>query len=1069
MKKKLLLFLALLPLLASGQYVINLDPSSLGSLNYLLDSVQNWIWVSSDNTTGIETGTYIYPYTTIADGLAASVAGTMVIVVTPQDGSAYAITDALVIPYNNIVLTGQGGSTIIDGDGLATGEHAISITGKTGCAIMNMSIQTEDGGGKTSHCIFLDNGANTTLIQNVTILDSDDDGIHIEGTNTTDITIKDCNILDVDGDGIFVDMDASNTMTRMNILGNTVQSAGGVGISIRDYQYGNCNDNTVSGSTSHGVLLALGVYNTINDNVITGNGAEGIQLNGSTDNTVSGNTATGNTNVGIEFTGASHRNTASGNTCRTNQYGIYFESSDYCTASDNVTEGNSASGIFVDDSPYASVTGNVSTNDDSGEGGGGIVVMGCSHVTVTGNTASASTYNGIYLYAASYCTVTGNVFSGNTLDGIYLSDACTYNILSSNECYGNTGDGIELAAAAEVGNIVTLNKLLGNGEDALEDNGAGTMLMHDNTAGTWDFSTARLTTAVTDADGGSNGLFVNNTFTKVGVIAHKAIQSDLIYTPASAGTACPIAVVGKVSLNGDLTAANSYPGLGWGVQGQIHMVTGSTIDGSTFGSPGAVYAGLRGVVTDAGTSTYTKGNLAGLYSEIQMGQANANDGANFNIYGAWIRNQGVATSTDMAAGLFINANPAFPNTILKGIDIEDNSTVTGIDIGITSSGTAFNAVNDIVTTADVYGDSADFDAVIIADLATANTTVLSPTSTGQVDTLETTDLATAAVTVTGLWTFDNIVIDSADIDTADIDYAVIDYVSIDNAVIDSAEIDTLDVNYIGVNSMLTVADTITITGAGTLGLHETTTPTALADYGKIYTKSDNELYFQDGGGTEHVVDLSASDYGEMGNVYGSSATEVLHSANEWHAMFHANITGSVPHLNSGFSFVAGKEGSGTTTTAGGGDSINIADAAHGLLDGDIVTVQSDSHDDTMAVVNVIDAGNFRIKLVYAADEAITWQMGSYLLVGTTGVYRGMWKTAFSQSLNNTQTTAMTPFVNLVMSTKATGIRLLTNNTDSGSMVGNGIMSFTAGDRIWFAAQTTAAQTLTHLVYNVSIH
>ena len=38
-----------------------------------------------------------------------------------------------------------------------------------------------------------------------------------------------------------------------------------------------------------------------------------------------------------------------------------------------------------------------------------------------------------------------------------------------------------------------------------------------------------------------------------------------------------------------------------------------------------------------------------------------------------------------------------------------------------------------------------------------------------------------------------------------------------------------------------------------LTLSETTTPTAVADFGKVYTKSDNKLYFQDGAGTEHTV------------------------------------------------------------------------------------------------------------------------------------------------------------------------------------------------------------------------
>jgi len=36
-------------------------------------------------------------------------------------------------------------------------------------------------------------------------------------------------------------------------------------------------------------------------------------------------------------------------------------------------------------------------------------------------------------------------------------------------------------------------------------------------------------------------------------------------------------------------------------------------------------------------------------------------------------------------------------------------------------------------------------------------------------------------------------------------------------------------------------------------LDEITTPTAVADHGKVYTKNDNKLYFQDGAGAEHEI------------------------------------------------------------------------------------------------------------------------------------------------------------------------------------------------------------------------
>lgn len=36
-------------------------------------------------------------------------------------------------------------------------------------------------------------------------------------------------------------------------------------------------------------------------------------------------------------------------------------------------------------------------------------------------------------------------------------------------------------------------------------------------------------------------------------------------------------------------------------------------------------------------------------------------------------------------------------------------------------------------------------------------------------------------------------------------------------------------------------------------LKEITTPTPVENYGKVYTKADNQLYFQDGAGNEHLI------------------------------------------------------------------------------------------------------------------------------------------------------------------------------------------------------------------------
>lgn len=64
----------------------------------------------------------------------------------------------------------------------------------------------------------------------------------------------------------------------------------------------------------------------------------------------------------------------------------------------------------------------------------------------------------------------------------------------------------------------------------------------------------------------------------------------------------------------------------------------------------------------------------------------------------------------------------------------------------------------------------------------------------------------------------------------------------------------------GANSQITISTLKTFLEAafaevGVATLKETTTPVAATNYGKIYTKVDNKLYFQDGTGTEHEISL----------------------------------------------------------------------------------------------------------------------------------------------------------------------------------------------------------------------
>jgi len=210
--------------------------------------------------------------------------------------------------------------------------------------------------------------------------------------------------------------------------------------------------------------------------------------------------------------------------------------------------------------------------------------------------------------------------------------------------------------------------------------------------------------------------------------------------------------------------------------------------------------------------------------------------------------------------------------------------------------------------------------------------------------------------------------------------------------------------------------------------------------------------------------LAAHDYAEMGNT--AAADEVCHSADEWHAMFNANINATAPHLIRGFTFHTGLEGGGDITISGA--DITIADGDHGLETGDFVTVQSANHAG-IGTVTKTDDHNFIVDIAWAADQVCTWQMGSYLKCTKADLYRGVWTASVSQSLNAKHISQVTPVLDATANPKAASPVRIDNNTDVDGMHGNGLMSFSVNERIWFAVQSDAAQTITFETRNVSIH
>ncbi len=111
-----------------------------------------------------------------------------------------------------------------------------------------------------------------------------------------------------------------------------------------------------------------------------------------------------------------------------------------------------------------------------------------------------------------------------------------------------------------------------------------------------------ITVTQTDSAGGINAILVNNTVTATGAVAHKAVEVNVVYDPASTGGSVPIAIAGKVTLAAGKTHNTLYM---WGIQGGLKFLTGSTVDSNQA-------AAARFVLEEAGAVTYT-GKVTGLY------------------------------------------------------------------------------------------------------------------------------------------------------------------------------------------------------------------------------------------------------------------------------------------------------------------------------------------------------------------------------------------------------------------------------------------------------------------------
>lgn len=277
---------------------------------------------------------------------------------------------------------------------------------------------------------------------------------------------------------------------------------------------------------------------------------------------------------------------------------------------------------------------------------------------------------------------------------------------------------------------------------------------------------------------------------------------------------------------------------------------------------------------------------------------------------------------------------------------------------------------------------------------------------------------------------------------------------------------------IGVTSDVTFGN---ITSEAEVTLGEIATPTPVANYGKVYTKTDNKLYFQDGAGSEHEIPLEGTYYGEA-YIYENTTATDIQAVEQWHPGI-GFTTGEVENFTfftgSSIDILSFADYSGTVA----GTIKATTDGSHGYSTGDIISIvgaliEAGDPDPYYGryEITVVDADEYYFTNANwnATQTAISMKPAS--LIATVG---GKYLFVASGSVSVaaiSKTIDIKPFLN------TTGIDKMENrlNTKSSgewsNMSGSGIIDVTAGDTLWFGIKgVTDATNVTMRYGNFSLH
>jgi parallel beta-helix repeat protein len=388
-------------------------------------------------------------------------------------------------PQDGILINGGAYNQILNNTIGPDAGRSVSLApgnGKTGVHVTGAPLNVVSNNvveGNQAQGILVEGASQTTLANNFvgsSSLPNHSHGIHIQTTpavasvgNTVRLNLIGNNIGDgLRLEGVAPDLTRGTVVLANNIIGqvpNAGAGSAGSGISL----IGNVQSNSIGGlvfgtgnimggNAGNGIEIRLGgggevpTGNTISQNYIglnsAGNAASpnllsGVFIAGGTANTVGpGNVISANTLNGITLAGPP----AGGNPVQGNLIGL--------DASGSFALGNQLNGVFVSNVPNVLIGGTAAglRNVVSGNLSNGISLVGAG--------TSGNLVQGNFIGTGA----DGSAAVANQGDGINLADAPNNTLggttaAAANTLSGNRGNGITIAGAAAVNNLVQGNRI----------------------------------------------------------------------------------------------------------------------------------------------------------------------------------------------------------------------------------------------------------------------------------------------------------------------------------------------------------------------------------------------------------------------------------------------------------------------------------------------------------------------------------------------------------------------------------------------------------------------------------